>query len=444
MVGGIVIFAAGNDRKDDKWYPAYFDNVLAVAATNHYGRLAWYSNFGNWIDISAPGGDTDETGKSRTGGIFSTSYRENDEDYYEYLQGTSMACPHVSGVAALILSVYGSESYTPDMLRSKLLCSATPLGKFDPANASKMGAGLVNASAALKLGEIPLYINDLTAQPINAVSCRLSWPIPQAEDYGELGFYTVAYATENITAANFDKYAQTPFSVSQTSGANRQITIAGLRPLTTYYVAIRNSDNCHTSAISNVTTFTTTQNLPPVFSGLFADTTLIPFDKPVVTDLAKYTFDPENEQLTFDLHISKAGIVDAAIEGSILTIDPHSHGSVTLQITATDPHAAQATTTIHVTVEQKYAPERANQLLAYPNPTTDILWYSYILADKSASVSVRMVNSTGQIMFQTPVKRIPTGTYYYNVDLSRWSAGIYFVQYIRNGKVIDTKKIVKQ
>ncbi|MDR1172462.1 MAG: S8 family serine peptidase, partial [Bacteroidales bacterium] len=49
MTGGIVIFAAGNDGKDNKWYPAYFDNVLAVAATNHYGKLAWYSNFGRWV-----------------------------------------------------------------------------------------------------------------------------------------------------------------------------------------------------------------------------------------------------------------------------------------------------------------------------------------------------------------------------------------------------------
>ena len=442
MVGGIVIFAAGNDGKDGKWYPAYFDNVLAVAATNHKGQLTRYSNFGNWVDISAPGGEI--FANTDIGGIYSTSYSAGNHNDYEYMQGTSMACPHVSGVAALILSVYGSESYTPDMLRSKLLCSATPLDKFDPVNASKMGACLVNASAALTTGEIPLQITDLTAQTINAVSCRLNWTIPQAEDYGELGYYTVAYATENITGANFDKYALPPVPIPQTSDVNRQITVTGLNPVTTYYIAIRNSDNCCTSAISNVASFTTTQNQPPVFSGLFTDTTLIPLAKPVVTDLTKYISDPEEEQLIFYLKNSGADLVDAAINGGILTIYPNRHGFVTLQITASDPHAAQATATIHITVEQKYASDKPDELLVYPNPTTDILWYSYILNDKSASVSVRIMKSTGDIMFRTPAKKISTGTYYDNINLYEWSAGIYFVQYIKNGKVTDTKKIVKQ
>ena len=93
MAGGIVIFAAGNDSEDDKWYPAYYDNVLAVAATNHNGELARYSNYGNWVDISAPGGEISVM--NNTGGIYSTSYRTANKNYYEYMQGTSMACPHV-------------------------------------------------------------------------------------------------------------------------------------------------------------------------------------------------------------------------------------------------------------------------------------------------------------------------------------------------------------
>ena len=441
MVGGIVIFAAGNDAKDDKWYPAYFDNVLAVAATNHYGKLARYSNFGSWVDISAPGGDTAERGIGIAGGIYSTSYRTADKNYYQYMQGTSMACPHVSGVAALILSVYGSEYYTPDMLRSRLLCSATSLEGFDPENASKMGAGLVNASASLTSINVPdIVITDLSAQTINAVSCRLNWTVPN----GEFAYYTIACATENITESNFDNYARAPVSISQNEDATRQITVDGLSPETAYYVAIRNFDNCHTSAISNVARFTTSQNQPPVFSGLFADTTLIPFAKPVVIDLTNYTFDPEDEPMTYSLQTGEDGIVDAAINGNILTIDPRHHGDVTLQITATDPHAAQAVTTIHITVEQKYASDRPNQLLVYPNPTTDILWYSYVLNDKSASVSVSIVNSAGQIMYRTPVQKISAGAYYYNINIQGWNTGVYFVHYIKNGKVVDTKKVVKQ
>ena len=342
MVGGIVIFAAGNDKKDDKWYPAYFDNVLAVAATNHYGKLAWYSNFGNWVNISAPGGDTDERGKNRTGGIYSTSYLTTDVHYYDYMQGTSMACPHVSGVAAMILSVHGSENYTPEMLRARLLHTATPLTAFDPANASKMGAGLVNASEAIK------------------------------------------------------------------------------------------------------------QNQEPMFIGLVTDVTLIPFSTPLVIDLAEYAYDPDNDPLTFHVQTIESNIVNVTINGSNLTIDPRYHGKAELLITASDPFAGRTTAIIHVTVEKKYAPDNPNQLLLYsnliPNPTTPmeyILEYSYILTEP-ASVYIRIVNSLGQIMFQTRVEKRAADTYYSQIDLNGWNTGMYIVQYIVNEKIVDTKKMVKQ
>ena len=442
MVGGIVIFAAGNDRKDDKWYPAYFDNVLAVAATNHYGKRAWYSNFGNWVDISAPGGDTDELGKNRTGGIYSTSYSASNKNYYEYLQGTSMACPHVSGVAAMILSVYGNENFTPDMLRARLLNTATSLVGFDPANAPKMGVGLVNAFAALDPGSIPEKVTDLTAQPINAISCQLKWTVPQMENKGH--YYIVSYATEEITEANFNRYAQVPVAFSQAAGTVIQTTVGGLAPETTYYVAMRNSDFLYqTSEISNVTSFTTLQNQAPVFNGFVTNITMIPFSDPVIIDLVKYTYDFENELIIFTAQTDINDIVNVSINGSFLTIDALRHGNATLQITATDPHGAQTTATIQITVEQKYAPSKDDSLLVYPNPTSDILWYSYILK-KPASVSVRLINSIGQIVFQTPTQKMTAGAYYYNIDMNGWMSGIYIVQYVVNRKTVDTKKVTKQ
>ena len=534
MTGGIVIFAAGNDAQDDKWYPAYYDNVLAVASTNHNGKLAWYSNYGNWVDISAPGGEI--SGRNDVGGIYSTSYRTANKNYYEYKQGTSMACPHVSGVAALILSVYGNECYTPDMLRSRLLYSATPLDTFDPENASKMGAGLVNASAALIPNNASNSITDLTAQMINAVSCRLNWSVPQAKKDDGTSIYTVACANEPITEANFEQYAQKPVVATQISETTMQIIVTGLQPATSYYIAIRNSDNqCDVSAISNVETMTTrsntapvvtntlpditlrdvaketacfigdvftdndgdemtyeisvasesiasarvigdslliqpveagktpltltaddgntgrvscslsltiTQNHAPVISGLFADTTLIPYSDPVMVDLAKYTFDPEDDPLTFSVQIEKSDVITADVNGSILTIAPRYHGFETLHITASDPYAAKTTATILITVEQKYAPDKANRLLLYPNPTNNQLWYSYILSEPG-SVNINIINAIGQIMYQTTTEKRSVGTYYNNINLQNWDAGIYVFQYFIDEKLVDTKKVVK-
>ena len=538
MVGGIVIFAAGNDGKNDKWYPAYFNNVLAVAATNHYGKRAWYSNFGSWVDISAPGGDTNEIGKNRTGGIYSTSYRATNKNYYEYMQGTSMACPHVSGVAALILSVYGNECYTPEMLRTQLLSTATPLIGFDPTYASTMGAGLVNAAAALAqpTSGMPDQIIDLTAQTINAVSCLLNWTAPQISNNGKASYYTIACASEQITEANFNQYAQLPAGVMQMAGTSQQTTITGLHPEKSYYVAIRSSDNqCNTSAISNVETFTTmsnsapvvsnplpditlrdvaketaffvgdvftdsdgdemtyeidvasqkiatarvmdnsilikpllagetkltltaddgstgrtsfifslmvTQNHAPVFNRLLPDITLLPFTVPVAVHLNEYAIDPDGDPIMFTIQNDADSIVTTSMIGSAMILSSQRHGQTTLQITASDPYAAKITTTIGVTVEQKYAPKKPKQLLVYPNPTSDILWYSYIL-NEPASVSVRMINSVGQTMFQTSTEKLSDGAHYYNIDISGWSSGVYIVQFIKDGKMVDVKKVVK-
>ncbi|MDR1154879.1 MAG: S8 family serine peptidase [Bacteroidales bacterium] len=443
MAGGIVIFAAGNDGKDGKWYPAYFDNVLAVAATNHYGKLAWYSNFGNWIDISAPGGDTRESGKSSTGGIYSISYKTNNRNYYEYMQGTSMACPHVSGVAALILSVYGGEHFTPDMLRARLLNSTTLLTAFDPGNASKMGSGLLNAAIALAPGGVPGEVTDLTVQTVNHVSGKLAWTVPPASNGGIVSIFEVACSTGEITEDNFDKNMAVREHVSVTSGSEQTYVITGLTPLTTYHLAIRSVGNIgDKSGISNTVTMTTTGNHAPEISGFPADTTLIPY-QPITLDLSGYITDSDGDELNYAYILRPRGIVNVRVRGNILTIDPQHHGSVVLQLTASDPFEETVTASVNIEVEQKYAPDKSGELLAYPNPTSDILWYSYIL-DESASVSVRIVSAKGLTMFQAPAEKLRSGTYYYSVNLSGWTTGVYFVQYIRDGKTVDTKKVLKQ
>ncbi|RLC79204.1 MAG: hypothetical protein DRJ03_23935 [Chloroflexi bacterium] len=127
----LVVAAAGNEGIKQKVYPAAYDEVIAVTATDSNDDPAWFTSFGDWVEVAAPGVD-----------IYSTVW----DDSYTYMSGTSMACPHVSGVAALILSQF--PNMTKDWVRAQLRCTADDLG--DPGFDEYYGYGRVNAREAVE------------------------------------------------------------------------------------------------------------------------------------------------------------------------------------------------------------------------------------------------------------------------------------------------------
>jgi subtilisin family serine protease len=158
--GALVIAAAGNQDADVAGFtPANCRNVLTVAATTRTGERAPYSNYGAQVDIAAPGGDA--TG-GHDGAVLSLSNTGEDAAdprgmSYGWAQGTSMAAPHVAGVASLVLAV--APELTPAELRVVLRETAqafprSPNGtdrtcSSDPAVGRHCGAGIVDAGAAV-------------------------------------------------------------------------------------------------------------------------------------------------------------------------------------------------------------------------------------------------------------------------------------------------------
>lgn len=144
--GTVVVVAAGNSNTNaSNATPANCANVVTVAATNRAGGRSYYSNYGSVVDVSAPGGEL--TQSSSTGGVLSTlntGTTTPGSQNYAFYQGTSMAAPHVAGLAALILS---QASKTPAEIESILKSTARPL----PGSCSGgCGAGIVNSLAALQ------------------------------------------------------------------------------------------------------------------------------------------------------------------------------------------------------------------------------------------------------------------------------------------------------
>ncbi len=151
--GVTVVAAAGNDGRGRVGYPARYPGVIAVAATQFDESTTFYSNWGKQIDIAAPGGNVrlDENGDGKPDGVLQNTVVPGDIARSDYLwfMGTSMATPHVAGVAALLV---GAGINKPDAVESLLLGtarkpggSATSPGRIDDHH----GAGIVDANAAL-------------------------------------------------------------------------------------------------------------------------------------------------------------------------------------------------------------------------------------------------------------------------------------------------------
>ncbi|MBL7904243.1 MAG: S8 family serine peptidase [Bacteroidales bacterium] len=143
--GGITIFAAGNTGSNGIIYPGYYSGSLTVASTNNEDVKSYYSTYGTWIDISAPGGETNVIASR---GVLSTLTNGT----YGFLQGTSMACPHVSGVAALIVSLLPGI-LSPDELRDILVNTTDDIYALNPTYTGQLGSGRLNAYQALLLAQ---------------------------------------------------------------------------------------------------------------------------------------------------------------------------------------------------------------------------------------------------------------------------------------------------
>ena len=150
--GVIVIAAAGNESTTVPSYPAAYDGVVSVSATTISNTLAGYSNRGTTIDIAAPGGNngSDINGDGVGDGIVSTIGEDNTghvQFRYSALNGTSMATPHVAGVAALMKSVH--RNLTPAEFEAAITSGRITDDLGSTGRDDLFGHGLINAQKAL-------------------------------------------------------------------------------------------------------------------------------------------------------------------------------------------------------------------------------------------------------------------------------------------------------
>jgi len=144
--GATVVVSAGNSNSNAAEYsPAGCDGVITVAATGGTGTRSYYSNYGSTVEIAAPGGDAYvDTGVLST---LNSGYDAPSADAYANYQGTSMAAPHVSGVAALMYSA--DSSLTANRVIDIMQNTAKPFASGSDCASRGCGAGIVDAAAAV-------------------------------------------------------------------------------------------------------------------------------------------------------------------------------------------------------------------------------------------------------------------------------------------------------
>jgi subtilisin family serine protease len=363
MRGGIVIFAAGNEDREAA-APANYEEVVAVSSIAPDFRKAYYSNFGYWVDLAAPGGDAQSFGNKGT--VLSTVV-----DGYGYMQGTSMACPHVSGVAALVLSYYKGSGYNPDMLRAQLENAATNIDSYNSSYKSKLGK-LVNAHASLASGSTtPPGVIRTVDGSVQSNVVSLSWTIPTDPDDGKPSGFNVFIRKSSLSGIN----VKTPpsdvevrsFPIGQlNAGDTFEAMIDGLDFDTQYYFAVTAFDfSGNNSSLSPQITRTTLSNNPPVITVM--DSTNVSLRAYQSAVLRFSGVDPDNHEVwwrmepSFSTGVTLVDMGEGQVQITITGAEPEP-GIYSVDLILEDAYGAVSSQKINYEILVNHPPESVTAL----------------------------------------------------------------------------------
>lgn len=468
--GVLVVAAAGNANSETFDYLGGRTDVMDVAATDSFDVRASFSNYGTWVEVSAPGVD-----------VLSTfhSYDDPANDYIAMISGTSQACPHVVGLAALL------KSYEPTLSSSDIwnyiVNYADPIDHLNPGYEGKLGSGRINAYVSLsEVGEPPppdtippADVTDLSASTGSSNgTVDLTWTAPGDDgNTGTAATYDVRYQLATLgpldTEVEWSAASQaTGEPAPQSAGSTENFTVGGLTPGTAYYFALKTADEVpNWSGLSN-TDFATAAEISdqPMFVELIAmrlttaGINVTAYAKPKVVE--DDTGNPALESVTIYGHwYGATSDVDQCITGLDGTCEVASNKvknpsqDFCFQVDSLKKTSYYWDDTKGVTYNcispgaGKHA-ELVSEFSAqnYPNPFNPATEFSLSLP-QDAHVSFIIYNVMGQ-----KVRTLADDYFHAGTHTIRWdgtnesgetvSSGIYFYRVVAADKIITKKMIL--
>lgn len=414
MKGGLVVFSAGNESAEHS-YPPEYSGVVAVGAFGPDGKMTEYSNYGPWVDILAPGGSDSKTTKE--GWVLSLD--TNNQMAFEC--GTSMACPHVAGVAALLVSYYGGPGFTADMLKDALLGGAKP-GVID-LRGRTVGGGKLDAEGAFDAMNEPEH--------------------PGPADIRFVAGYTGDWQFKSHESLDFpimisgNGKAQLPVSVSSDCpGVTAEISSP--RRILLHINALQADPGSYTATVQVGTLAAHTMDFTILPN--HAPRLVAPLENLIVNvastaastiDLGRYFQDPDGEQLRFRMNADSGIDFNFTLKGSILTITPdgtkaNGYGQGTVRVEALDARQESAESDFKLLLRNTH-----QDLDIFPNPVSTTL---QVRPGTDRTASVELVNAVGTTVYRNPSVTIgpfdplaidmdgmPGGTYSLFVNGQRFS-----------------------
>lgn len=410
MKGGVAIFAAGNDNFDYDPLVSY-EPIIAVGAFGATGNKASYSNYGDWVDIAAPGGD----GKQ---GIYSTLVGNSSYGGSDW-QGTSMACPHVSGVAALLVSYFGGPGFTAEECRARILRGAR--------------ANFFDSSRYIgkKLDAYGAFTVDLNKPVLPPV---LAWSGEQPAMLGKEESASFVFTCEDPAGQRLF-YALTPEIPGIALGENAVLVDAAqLKPgKYTLTLTARNED--HLSAQISAS-FEVLSNQAPVTTESCPKTGfIVPCGTSQTVDVSSWFQDPDGDALHFSAQVQQQDLakVSCSEEGQ-LTMEGLRPGITEVLVRASDGETATDV------VLPLAVPQAGKSLFLFPEVATNQVYVAYHVATP-VKATLTLASASGARLWQTETEL--DAFHPVLINLRDCAPGVYTVRIQGNGiaEVLSFAKI---